>query len=106
MGRKSKQQLLSDSDYVKILYNLLRLTTTDNDDVKAKYKLYLTNEKLSLYQKKYFKSLVFGEISFSETSRKMEKLMESDINRVSFEGKELKNIQQFLRKSKLNNNLK
>jgi len=101
MGRKSKQQKQFEETFVEGLIDLIRLTTYTNDDAEEKYKIFVKNESLSPYQRKYFKSLMFDNIDYSETRRKMCRLLEKDINKVTFTGKELKNIQRFLREQKL-----
>lgn len=102
MGRKSKHDKQFEETFVQDLVGLIRMTTSTNEEAKEKYNLFCKNEKLTPYQKKYFKSLMFDKIEYSETRKKMIRLLEKDINSVTFTGKELKNIQRFLREQKLN----
>lgn len=102
MGRLSKVEKETQQRYVESLFNLLRLTIHGDDDVKAKFELYIRNEHLTPYQEKYFRELVFGKIKYSETKRKMLNLLDSNISKSTFSGKEVKNIQRFFREQKLN----
>lgn len=101
MGRKSKHDKDFEESFIEDIVNIIRLTTSSNDEVKDKYKLFIKNETLTPFQKKYFKKLVFDKIDYTETRKKMQRLLEKDINIVTFSGKELKNIQRFLREQKL-----
>jgi len=70
MGRKSKEQKVFEEGFAENLVNLIRLTTLTNEEAEEKYKLYIKNENLSPYQKKYFKSLMFDKIDYSDTWKK------------------------------------
>ncbi len=47
-----------------------------------------------------------SKIEYSETWEKMSRLFKKDINKATFTGGELKNIQRFLREQKLKNLIK
>jgi hypothetical protein len=102
MGRLSNKEKSFQEGLVDSLINLIRLTSTGDDDVKHKFNTYIKNEELSPYQKKYFEKKIFGEIEYSETKRKMLILLNSNISKCTFSGKEIKNIQRFFREQKLN----
>lgn len=102
MGRKSKYNKQVEETFVENLVSLIRLTTLTNEEAQEKYKIFIGVQDLTPYQKKYFKSLMFDKIEYSETRKKMIKLLEKDINSVTFTGKELRNIQRFIREQKLN----
>jgi hypothetical protein len=96
-----KEKTKLEFELVDSLFELLRLTTTNNDEVKEKYENICRVENLSTKQLNYFKKLVFGDIPYSETKKKMLKLSK-DIGKATFSGKEMKNIQRFFREQKLN----
>jgi len=91
-----------EESFVDNLFNLLRITTNSNEEIIEKYNHFCEIETLSNYQKKYFNKLVFGNISYFETKKKMLKLLSSNIKNAEFAGKEIKNMQRFFREQKLN----
>ena len=101
MNKKEDRTL--DRNHVDHICNIIRLTANNEEDIEILYHSYLKKyDYLNKYQRKYFKNKIFKEVPYEETASKMKTLMKTSISEVTFCGKELDNIQRFLREYKLN----
>lgn len=108
MSRPNKDIVILQHNIVLSAVSCMREWANSDADIQRLYDNFLKTGSgyatgWTRKMKKDFKEILFKEIPYTETKNKMEKLFRHRLTEVSFEGREIKNIQKFLRETKLKN---